>query len=103
MATKYERGRAFEYRVRDKLLALGAEAVIRSAGSKGPADIVAFWLHGRPWFVQAKLDGRLGKTERETMLALLRRIDIKIVLAQPGPNNRGVAFIDLSTMEELNV
>ncbi len=103
VATNYARGRAFEYRVRDKLLGAGAVAVIRSAGSKGPADIVCFWLHGRPWFIQAKLNGNLPKTEMAVLMDILRKIDVKIVLASPGPKGRGVTFTDLAIGKELNV
>ncbi|NIQ88667.1 MAG: hypothetical protein GWN93_06130 [Deltaproteobacteria bacterium] len=41
MATKYEQGRRFEQRVRNYLEEAGY-CVVRSAGSKGPADLVAF-------------------------------------------------------------
>ena len=40
MTTNYEKGRAFEYRVRRDLQRRGF-AVVRSAGSKTPADLVA--------------------------------------------------------------
>lgn len=42
MATKYEQGRRFEQRVRTYLEEKSGYNVIRSAGSKGPADLVAF-------------------------------------------------------------
>lgn len=41
MATKYDRGRRAEWRLRDQLEA-GGWTVIRAAGSKGPYDLVAF-------------------------------------------------------------
>lgn len=40
MGTNYELGRDFEYKVRDRLLGCGY-FVVRSAGSKGAADLVA--------------------------------------------------------------
>ena len=40
MATNYERGRSFEYRVRDDLISRGY-VVMRSAGSRSPADLIA--------------------------------------------------------------
>lgn len=42
MGTNYESGRNFEYRVRGALKKMGFE-VIRSAGSKTPADLIAGW------------------------------------------------------------
>ena len=100
MATNYERGRAFEYRVRDWCKENGAVAVIRAAGSHGPADVVAFWRHDRPWFIQAKRDGKLPVAERELMLQILRQIDVKMYLAQPGPNGRGVQFTNIMAIQE---
>jgi Holliday junction resolvase len=41
----YAAGAAFERKVRDRLLADGADLVIRSAGSKGPVDLVSFGEH----------------------------------------------------------
>lgn len=41
MATNYERGRAYEYRAKRELEAQGY-TVIRSSGSHGPHDLIAF-------------------------------------------------------------
>lgn len=51
--SQYRRGRAFEYRVRDRFKAKGYE-VLRAAGSKGPADLVAF-KKGSIIFIQCKI------------------------------------------------
>jgi hypothetical protein len=45
VATNYQRGRAFEYRTRDKLLKKGAVYVMRAAQSKGKVDLLALWPH----------------------------------------------------------
>lgn len=45
MATKYESGRSFEYRVRDWLRDRYGYYVFRSAGSRGFADLIALLPH----------------------------------------------------------
>lgn len=58
--TAYRRAAAQERRIRDKLYEDGAVYVVRAAGSKGIADLIAFWPHPKPtWLVQAKS----GKTK----------------------------------------
>ena len=41
--TRYTLGVKAEYAARDKLLEMGASLVVRSAGSHGPVDLVAFF------------------------------------------------------------
>ena len=65
--TNYERGRALEYRVRDKLIADGY-TVFRMAGSKSPVDLIAY--KGRDaLFVQ--VDGSQRGPGRAKKLALV--------------------------------
>jgi Holliday junction resolvase len=67
-ATNYRRGARFEYSVRDKLYEkYGAVYVVRSAGSHGVADLVAFFSWGEVWFVQCKTDGNLPNREKEKL------------------------------------
>lgn len=107
MATNYERGRAFEYRVRDELKKLGAVYVMRAAGSHTKADLAAFWEvtpHGtvewsHVWLVQCKRDGRLPAAEREELISIARQTGTRAVLAQAGPKGRGVILINLETEE----
>lgn len=112
MATNYQRGRAFEYRARNKLLAMGAVYVMRAAQSKGAADLIALWpkdefvyygIGGRaPWLVQCKRGtGRISPAEREILKNIAREAGAVPVQALPGPNGRGVVFTDLNSMEEL--
>jgi len=61
--TNYQRGYRFERRVRKFLEGLGFQ-VMRSAGSKGPADLAAFGK-GETWLVACKTD-RDGFTESVT-------------------------------------
>jgi hypothetical protein len=53
VASAYQRGRAFEYRVRDRLRECGY-FVVRSASSKGPCDLIAVRADGAPLLVQCK-------------------------------------------------
>ena len=112
--TNYERGRAFEYRVRDKLLKDGAVYVMRAAGSHTKADLAAFWdipepyrsrgwgeHRPKPWLVQCKRDGRLPAAEREELVSIARQTGTVPVLAKAGPKGRGVIFIDLESEEPL--
>ena len=61
MATKYERGRQLEWRVRDDLKDKGYH-VLRSAGSKTKVDLVASGM-GSVLLIQCKID-RAAKDER---------------------------------------
>lgn len=118
MATNYQRGRQFEYRARDKALKRGAVYVMRAASSKGAADLIVLWpqiatirelkngvketpFNGTTWLVQCKRDGRLPLNELEELLRIAEETGATPVLAQTGPNGRGVIFIDLNTRKEL--
>lgn len=51
----YRKGRQAEYRCRDVLRKMGVALVTRSAGSKGLADLVAFFpLRREIWLIQVK-------------------------------------------------
>ena len=58
MSTAYQRGRRFEYRVRDHLRERGF-FVVRAAKSKGVADLIAIRRGDTPLLVQCK-GGRRG-------------------------------------------
>ena len=109
MATNYERGRAFEYKVRDHLLKSGAVYVMRAAQSKGKVDLAAFWPHPdqlhwpehdafeyltpvRTWLIQCKRDGRLPADEKEVLIDIANRAGVMAVHAYAGPKGRGVEF-----------
>jgi Holliday junction resolvase len=63
MATNYEKGRNFEYRVREHFRKLGF-FVARSAGSKTPVDLLAVSSIGSPLFIQCKNSTKISKNER---------------------------------------
>ena len=108
MPSNYARGRAFEYRARDKALKLGASYVMRAASSKGAADLIVLWPVRVPrvplghievpvvWLVQCKRDGRLPKSEREELIALGFETGATPILAKTGKNGRGVEFIPIT-------
>jgi Holliday junction resolvase len=65
--TNYQRGAAFEHRVKRDLEAHGY-SVVRSAGSHSEADLVALGPL-EPWVVQCKLNGYMTPTERMSFYA----------------------------------
>lgn len=111
MATNYQRGRAFEYRTRDKLKKDGAVYVMRAAQSKGIADLLVLWPWNdytcpdcgsgleEPWLVQCKRDGRLPAREEIELVSVAEAAGAKAVLAKTGKNGRGVEFIHLPRQE----
>lgn len=115
MATNYSRGRAFEYRVRDRLKKDGAAYVMRAAQSKGIVDLLALWparseLSLRqvpsPWLVQVKysISGKSGRLSAQDEIELIAVADATggiPVLATQGPKGRGVVFTNLRTKEQI--
>jgi len=108
MATNYQRGRAFEYRTRNRLLKDGAVYVMRAAQSKGKADLIALFPHEGAtqyteyvrlpvvWIVQCKTgSARMSKAEKQEFAELADATGSIAMLAEPGPNNRGVVFTPL--------
>lgn len=70
MASKaYNRGSAFERRVKRELEDVGYY-VMKSGGSKGPADIIAIDTTGTAFLIQCKKDGKLSKKEWEDLVKL---------------------------------
>lgn len=92
MSTKYDAGRALEYRVRDLLVSVGY-LVVRSAGSKGIADLVALPRIGgaayealsSPLLVQCKRGGVLGPAEWNQLLSEALSVSAVPVLARYTP------------------
>lgn len=114
MATNYQRGRAFEYRVRDRLKKDGAAYVMRAAQSKGIVDLLALWpadgpfddMAEQPWLVQVKysINGKAGRLSAQDEIELIAVADATggiPVLATQGPKGRGVVFTNLRTKETL--
>lgn len=62
-------GRAREHKVRDAMIAAGWELIVRSAGSKGPADLVMAHLdHGLALIQVGTANKTLGPADRGRLL-----------------------------------
>ncbi len=98
MATPYERGRSFEYRVRNHLQSLGY-LVARSPASRGPFDLIAVWessIGPGVALVQCKLAGKISKKELAELVALAKTVGAESWLAYPGANRRGVELVPVT-------
>lgn len=84
MSTPYQRGAAFEYRVKAELEKEGW-FVMRSPGSKSPLDLLAVKLDCRGtswvWMVQCKLRGVLRLAETLELKALAAKHGAYPILA----------------------
>jgi Holliday junction resolvase len=72
VSTPYQRGAAFEYRVKTELESEGY-LVTRSPGSKSPLDLLAIRGDGmlsRVVFVQCKLRGVISGADRDRLVGL---------------------------------
>lgn len=83
--SNYDRGRALEYRARDALRSDGY-LVVRAAGSKGPADLLAF-KPGQTLAVNCKL-AALPAAEWDAFWHLCCELGWTPLLATPGPRGR---------------
>ena len=86
-STQYALGRSFEYSVRN-LLRNHGYFVVRSAQSKGEADLVAL-ASGSVLLIQCKRGGSIPKSEQESLFALAQRIGAEAILAD-RKTGRGV-------------
>lgn len=75
----YERGRKFEWRVRDYFRKLGYY-VLRSPQSAGPADLIAIKKDERILLIQCKLSGKMPPAERCVLGTLAESIGAKALL-----------------------
>ena len=72
----YEKGRRAEHYVKRLLQMMGARLVVRSAGSKGPIDLVALFPdEGEVWLIQVKKEKRsISKAERQVLEELSKSL-----------------------------
>lgn len=96
--TRYDAGRRLEYKARDVLTEAGY-FVVRSAGSKGPVDLVALLVdphagkrcrcirpdRPRRLLVQCKRDGALAPAKWNELYELAQQTDAVAVLAEFFP------------------
>lgn len=93
----YAAGANFERKVRDKLYADGAKLVVRSAGSKGPVDLVALQ---EPYddapseavvsLVQVKRGRGMKREGKRQLVALADLLNVRAVLAYPEKVGRRI-------------
>lgn len=85
MTSNYTRGRALEYLARDALRGDGY-LVVRAAGSKGPADLLAF-KPGQTLAINCKLV-TLPPAEWDAFFQLCVDLGWTPLLAGPGPRGK---------------
>lgn len=96
MGHTYQRGRYWEYRVRDYFRNKGY-FVWRSPASKGPADLIAI-KKGEIILVQCKISGSLSAKERNELETLAKSVGAKALLAQR--NGRKIVLRDVFKIEK---
>lgn len=108
----YRKGASFERRIK-KILEAKGMFVVRSAGSKGPVDLVAFnkkydgylpHLHEElvyPWLIQVKTLGKVRGEELGILTRLAMKYDALPVLARQLSHR--IQFINLKDMGEMAI
>ena len=91
MATNYQRGAAFERKTQGELERHGF-AVVRSAGSHSPTDLVAM-RNGEIVLVQCKLNGYIGQYEWNELFEFAELAGGVPILASPKKEGRKCAII----------
>ncbi len=91
MATNYQRGAAFERKAQKELEGHGF-AVVRSAGSHSPTDLVAMRA-GEIVLVQCKLNGYIGPDEWNELYEFAKVAGGVPILASPKKEGRKCAII----------
>lgn len=102
---RYNRGRRFEYRVKDYLIKKGY-FVIRSAGSKGVADLVAiepYYNHSKAYLIQCKYG--TAKINKQEVVKLTRLADkVNAIPVLVGIDSRhSLKFMNLMTTLEMKL
>ena len=98
MVTNYKRGADFERRAQKFLERIGY-AVVRSAGSHSPADLVAM-RHGEMVCVQCKRDGKLPPKEWNDFWEFCELAGALPVMAKVGPQGKGVVYNVLTSRKD---
>jgi hypothetical protein len=96
----YNRGRAFEYKVRDWLKEeWGCDIVVRSAGSKGTWDLIGMrYDTGETILVSCRNKKRWSKDERSELKLLGDRIHAAFTIMRVWPD-KGVINYDFEIQE----
>ena len=96
--SNYERGRNFEWRVRDHFRKRGYR-VWRSPQSRGPADLIALKALEPPTLIQCKLSGKLLRKERAELVSLATELRARALLVWRGPSPKYELIIETVTDE----
>lgn len=94
MTSLYHRGRGYEYEVRNHLLAEGYSPVLRTAGSKGAVDLIAF-KPGELLLVQVKSAASIGPTAWNALFDTAAMCDAIPLLAERRPGSTAIRFYRL--------
>ena len=97
--SRYDGGADLE-RAAKKVLKDNGYYVVRSAGSKGVADLVAL-KRGEVVLVQCKTDGRIGPADRAVLRTVALPLGATCLVARwhkEGRSARTVAFDELTSM-----
>jgi Holliday junction resolvase len=92
--TNYARGRRYEWEVRDHLLSEGYSPVLRTAGSKGAVDLIAF-KPGELLLVQVKGNGVLAPTPWNALFDCAQMCGAIPILAERRPGRTAITYYRL--------
>lgn len=70
--TQYSKGANFERAIKHDL-ELEGYLTLRSAGSRGPVDLIAIDADGHAILIQCKLNGTISKKQRAELVSLARK------------------------------
>ena len=110
--TSYSKGASFERKIK-KILEAKGMFVVRSAGSKGPVDLIAFnkkydgylpHLHEKlvyPWVIQVKTLGKVRGEELGILIRLAMEYGALPVLVRQLSHR--IQFINLKDMGEMAI
>ena len=89
----YAKGRRIEYRCKDILKKMGVSLVFRSAGSKGPADLIAiFPLRKEIWLIQVK-GYSVSKKRLSREYGILKELEGEYVVKAKAFVKRGNRYV----------
>lgn len=100
----YESGRRFEYRIKNHLERIGYY-VIRSAGSKGIADLVAIipvGNHSKVFLIQVKT-GNANINAQEKQILIEKATQLNAIPVLVRNINHKMYFVDLRNERELDM
>lgn len=98
MASNYQRGAQFEYRTKRELEGYGY-AVVRSAGSHSPADLIAM-RGGEVYAIQCKFHGKLPPDEWNEFYDWCELAGAVPIMAEKGSWGSGIIYSRLTSRKD---